>query len=102
MSAPNYLKAIYNGSTTHSPLLAATTFDSTSQQHFLELGVANGTATNVDDWLDGIFMVFKASIMLLIIITAIFGNLLVIISVMRNRKLRLVEFLLTFKFSKKF
>lgn len=40
------------------------------------------------DWLDVLFFVFKASIMISIIIAAVFGNLLVIISVMRNRKLR--------------
>uniref|UniRef100_B3P495 Octopamine receptor beta-2R n=1 Tax=Drosophila erecta TaxID=7220 RepID=B3P495_DROER len=43
-----------------------------------------------EDWLDNIFWVFKAFVMLLIIIAAICGNLLVIISVMRVRKLRVI------------
>jgi len=43
-----------------------------------------------EDWLDNIVWVFKAFVMLLIIIAAICGNLLVIISVMRVRKLRCV------------
>ncbi|XP_039232351.1 octopamine receptor beta-2R [Drosophila yakuba] len=43
-----------------------------------------------EDWLDNIVWVFKAFVMLLIIIAAICGNLLVIISVMRVRKLRVI------------
>lgn len=39
-------------------------------------------------WFDVLLLILKASIMISIIIAAIFGNLLVIISVMRNRKLR--------------
>lgn len=39
-------------------------------------------------WLDIILLILKATIMILIIMAAIFGNLLVIISVMRHRKLR--------------
>ncbi|XP_055315227.1 octopamine receptor beta-2R isoform X3 [Sitodiplosis mosellana] len=42
------------------------------------------------NWKDVLFFVFKASIMISIIIAAVFGNLLVIISVMRNRKLRVI------------
>lgn len=42
------------------------------------------------DWLDEIFWALKAFVMLFIIIAAICGNLLVIISVMRVRKLRCV------------
>lgn len=41
-----------------------------------------------EDWLDILILIFKASIMISIIVAAVFGNLLVIISVMRNRKLR--------------
>lgn len=41
-------------------------------------------------WIDVLLLVFKASIMGLIIIGAIFGNLLVIVSVMRHRKLRII------------
>lgn len=44
--------------------------------------------TDESDWLDMLILILKASIMISIIIAAIFGNLLVIISVMRNRKLR--------------
>ncbi|XP_037955621.1 octopamine receptor beta-2R [Teleopsis dalmanni] len=42
------------------------------------------------DWLDTLILSFKAAIMLFIIIAAIFGNMLVIISVMRVRKLRII------------
>lgn len=41
-----------------------------------------------DEWTDVVMLWLKASIMILIIVAAIFGNLLVIVSVMRNRKLR--------------
>lgn len=41
-----------------------------------------------NDWMDISFTVLKASLMISIIVAAVFGNLLVIISVMRNRKLR--------------
>jgi hypothetical protein len=40
------------------------------------------------EWIKILITVFSASIMIFIIIAAIFGNLLVIISVMRVRKLR--------------
>lgn len=50
---------------------------------------STGDAQNIDnDWLDVLILIFKASIMISIIVAAVFGNLLVIISVMRNRKLR--------------
>lgn len=52
-------------------------------------GSAAINATGLEtDWLDDTLLVLKASVMLFIIIAAIFGNLLVIISVMRVRKLR--------------
>ncbi len=41
-----------------------------------------------NEWFDVTILVLKASIMILIIVAAIFGNLLVIVSVMRVRKLR--------------
>lgn len=54
-----------------------------------------GTETVIDEsiaasgeWLDVMLLVLKASIMMFIIVAAIFGNLLVIISVKRHRKLR--------------
>lgn len=40
------------------------------------------------EWIKILITVFAASIMIFIIIAAIFGNLLVIISVIRVRKLR--------------
>uniref|UniRef100_A0A182S6H4 G-protein coupled receptors family 1 profile domain-containing protein n=1 Tax=Anopheles maculatus TaxID=74869 RepID=A0A182S6H4_9DIPT len=40
------------------------------------------------EWIDVVLLVLKASIMMFIIVAAIFGNLLVIISVKRHRKLR--------------
>lgn len=44
--------------------------------------------TDIEPWTDTFFLVLKASLMIFIIVAAIFGNLLVIISVMRHRKLR--------------
>ncbi|XP_055621426.1 octopamine receptor beta-2R [Toxorhynchites rutilus septentrionalis] len=55
-----------------------------------------GTETVIDEsiasgeWLDVVLLVLKASIMMFIIVAAIFGNLLVIISVKRHRKLRVI------------
>lgn len=40
------------------------------------------------DWSATVLLVIKASIMILIMAAAVFGNLLVIVSVMRHRKLR--------------
>ncbi|XP_053669172.1 octopamine receptor beta-2R [Anopheles marshallii] len=42
------------------------------------------------EWIDVVLLVLKASIMIFIIVAAIFGNLLVIISVKRHRKLRVI------------
>ncbi|XP_055851149.1 octopamine receptor beta-2R isoform X2 [Episyrphus balteatus] len=50
--------------------------------------VADGSDDN--EWIDSVMLTFKASLMLFIMVAAIFGNLLVIISVMRNRKLRII------------
>ncbi|XP_055923381.1 octopamine receptor beta-2R-like [Eupeodes corollae] len=50
----------------------------------------NATHGSDNEWIDSVMLTFKASLMLFIIIAAIFGNLLVIISVMRNRKLRII------------
>jgi hypothetical protein len=52
---------------------------------------SNTTSTDElmnQEWIKILITVFSASIMIFIIIAAIFGNLLVIISVMRVRKLR--------------
>lgn len=60
-----------------------------------ELPVISSTTINPENsqlnkngWFDVTLLVLKASIMILIIVAAIFGNLLVIVSVMRVRKLR--------------
>jgi len=78
--------------TTHE--LNATQLGGTLGLNLSESGGAgsNGLHTHAadEDWLDNIVWVFKAFVMLLIIIAAICGNLLVIISVMRVRKLRCV------------
>ncbi|XP_017479047.1 PREDICTED: octopamine receptor beta-3R-like [Rhagoletis zephyria] len=50
----------------------------------------DGASTSSSEWFDVVLLVLKASLMLFIIIAAIFGNLLVIISVMRVRKLRII------------
>ena len=52
------------------------------------LSGAGSDASDSDGWFDDTILVLKAFVMLFIIIAAIFGNLLVIISVMRVRKLR--------------
>lgn len=45
--------------------------------------------SNIDsEWINKLILILKSAIMILIIVAAIFGNLLVIISVMRHRKLR--------------
>lgn len=58
-----------------------------------DLNATFGSAVMDDsdnEWVDNVVLIFKASLMLFIMIAAIFGNLLVIISVMRNRKLRII------------
>lgn len=46
------------------------------------------TALTESELIDDVILIVKASIMIMIIVAAIFGNLLVIVSVMRVRKLR--------------
>lgn len=46
-----------------------------------------------DEWLDTVLQVMKATVMVTIIVAAIFGNSLVIASVMRHRKLRYYFFI---------
>lgn len=70
--------------TTASPTTTPTPTTTTSS---IQSTVSPNTVKE-QDWIDVLFFVFKASIMISIIIAAVFGNLLVIISVMRNRKLR--------------
>lgn len=50
----------------------------------------NGTNLDTDDWSHLTAQVVRATIMGSIIIASIFGNLLVIVSVMRHRKLRII------------
>ncbi|RZF36308.1 hypothetical protein LSTR_LSTR014773, partial [Laodelphax striatellus] len=47
-------------------------------------------AADSQDWADVVGFVVKVFVMVFIIIAAIFGNLLVIVSVMRHRKLRVI------------
>lgn len=48
----------------------------------------NNTITNEIDGFDTFLLLLKSSIMVSIILAAVFGNLLVIVSVVRVRKLR--------------
>ncbi|XP_075210905.1 octopamine receptor beta-2R-like [Lycorma delicatula] len=73
------LMSTYSSSTTVPPIINGTTPNITVQE-----------SSTVQDWTDIITFVFKAGIMGFIIIAAIFGNLLVIVSVMRHRKLRII------------
>lgn len=50
----------------------------------------NGTLVDTDDWSHITAQVIRGTIMGSIIIASIFGNLLVIVSVMRHRKLRII------------
>uniref|UniRef100_A0A182UJH2 G-protein coupled receptors family 1 profile domain-containing protein n=1 Tax=Anopheles melas TaxID=34690 RepID=A0A182UJH2_9DIPT len=52
--------------------------------------VDGGIDAGGGEWIDVVLLVLKASIMMFIIVAAIFGNLLVIISVKRHRKLRVI------------
>lgn len=54
------------------------------------MGLNVTLAEDEPEWTDVLLLIFKASVMGSIIIGAIFGNLLVIVSVMRHRKLRII------------
>lgn len=69
----------YVSSTTLPPIMNNSTSNATIEE-----------GSTVQDWTDVLTFVFKAGIMGFIIIAAIFGNLLVIVSVMRHRKLRII------------
>lgn len=56
----------------------------------IDTASSNSTTAPEKTWSEISFIVLKATIMISIIVAAVFGNLLVIISVMRNRKLRWV------------
>uniref|UniRef100_A0A1A9VFV0 Octopamine receptor beta-2R n=1 Tax=Glossina austeni TaxID=7395 RepID=A0A1A9VFV0_GLOAU len=76
--------------TTANSFLAAAPANTTLLEH--TVGGKSGEFSDLEsnDWLDDALLALKASVMLFIIIAAIFGNLLVIISVMRVRKLRII------------
>ncbi|KFB41143.1 AGAP002886-PA-like protein [Anopheles sinensis] len=63
-------------------------FTSTSPIDVVEVGGTEEAIVAGGEWIDVVLLVLKASIMMFIIVAAIFGNLLVIISVKRHRKLR--------------
>lgn len=52
--------------------------------------IANATVTGEEEWPDLLLRIVRATIMGTIIIASILGNLLVIVSVMRHRKLRVI------------
>lgn len=82
----------------HVTSVAAATTTSTTMASLMvgpprnESASGNGTSgdelTADEEWYDTPWLVLKASIMITIIVASIFGNLLVIVSVMRVRKLR--------------
>lgn len=65
-------------------IMAATTIAGSSNRSFLEAEPVVGE----EEWLDTLLLVLQATVMISIMAAAIFGNLLVIASVMRHRKLR--------------
>ena len=69
--------------------LVSSTLDPLLNSNISNINDSVSDQNNVnEEWTDVVLLVLKASIMVFIIIAAIFGNLLVIISVMRHRKLR--------------
>lgn len=83
--------------------LSANAYGSSTGIPTLELQPISSTALlpvvadkEPEEWIDVVVLVLKASIMILIIVAAIFGNLLVIVSVMRNRKLRYLTYSIYF------
>jgi len=74
----------YNTSTT-SPLL----FNNTNQTLIETIPTSDGDQKE-DTWEEFFIIALKSSIMGFIIMAALFGNLLVIVSVMRHRKLRVI------------
>lgn len=81
--------AISTATSALSSIAAAATVSTANTTILLQEGSGGGGGADVaSDWFDDAILALKASVMLFIIIAAIFGNLLVIISVMRVRKLR--------------
>lgn len=76
---PVSIMSTYPSSTTVPPIMNNSASNATIEE-----------SSTVQDWTDILTFVFKAGIMGFIIIAAIFGNLLVIVSVMRHRKLRII------------
>lgn len=77
--------------TTSSLAVTMTSITTDVSAYVAASSMSSTIAPNVvkeNDWVDILFIILKASIMISIIVAAVFGNLLVIISVMRNRKLR--------------
>uniref|UniRef100_A0A0K8SVR5 Octopamine receptor beta-2R n=4 Tax=Lygus hesperus TaxID=30085 RepID=A0A0K8SVR5_LYGHE len=64
----------------------------TTSDVYIDYNVTNATFPGEDDhdWADVVSTIFKGTIMVSIIVGAILGNLLVIVSVMRHRKLRII------------
>ncbi|XP_023292810.2 octopamine receptor beta-2R [Lucilia cuprina] len=77
-------------STATSALASAAAAASTANTTLLLDDDGGGGTDSDGDWFDDAILALKAFVMLFIIIAAIFGNLLVIISVMRVRKLRII------------
>lgn len=71
-----------------STMAGPTTFNRSSSSGLLDAAAAAEPLNPEDVWLDSTLHVLKVSVMISIIVAAIFGNLLVIASVMRVRKLR--------------
>jgi len=75
----------YNTTSTTSPLL----FNNTNQTLIDTISTSDGDQKE-DTWEEFFIIALKSSIMGFIIMAALFGNLLVIVSVMRHRKLRVI------------
>lgn len=68
----------------------ASALTDTNDSSFVTVATTTSTATDADRWIDLTLMCFKSVIFGTIIIGAVLGNALVIISVQRNRKLRVI------------
>lgn len=85
--------------TTPAPLATTTTSILSTTNNTTAAASDSASFTNTTmkpekTWSDITLLVLEVTIMISIIVAAVFGNLLVIISVMRNRKLRWVSLLL--------
>ncbi|KAH8416673.1 hypothetical protein KR222_006154, partial [Zaprionus bogoriensis] len=89
LPAIHALNATPLGSTAAAALLNATRAQLNASSAAAAAAAGDADADG-EDWLGYVFWLLKAFVMLFIIIAAICGNLLVIISVMRVRKLRVI------------